>query len=65
MNPEQPKLPTFENIAEAAEWAETHDTAPYFDSMEDVPPFDLDRELRSRKGRKAKIRHRPSRQKGI
>lgn len=34
-----PKLPEFETIEEAAAWAETHDTAPYFDEMEESPPF--------------------------
>jgi hypothetical protein len=42
MSEDQIKMPTFETIAEASEWAETHDTAPYFDSMEDEPPFELD-----------------------
>ena len=43
-----PTLPEFQTIAEAAEWAETHDTAPYFDSMADVPPFELERPRRNR-----------------
>jgi hypothetical protein len=37
------KPPTFHTIKEAAEWAEAHDTALYFDQMEDVPPFDAER----------------------
>lgn len=59
------KLPTFETIDEAAEWAETHDTAPYFNSMEDVPPFELERSLESLKGGEAEVGHRLARQKGI
>ena len=38
-----PKFPKFETIEEAAAWAETHDTAPYFDEMEDVPSFQFER----------------------
>ena len=38
-----PKLPKFETIEEAAAWAETHDTAPYFDEMEDVSSFQFER----------------------
>jgi hypothetical protein len=38
-----PELPAFQTIEEAATWAETHDTAPYFDEMEDVPPFQVER----------------------
>ncbi len=40
------KPPTFQTIKEAADWAETHDTAPYFDQMEDVPPFDAERPVK-------------------
>lgn len=42
------KLPKFKNIQQAAEWAETHDTAPYFDEMEDAPGFHATRPLRLR-----------------
>lgn len=38
-----PKLPKFTTIEEAATWAETHDTAPYFDEMEDVPSLQIER----------------------
>jgi predicted DNA binding CopG/RHH family protein len=31
-----PKMPTFEDEREAAEWFATHDTAPYMDQMEEV-----------------------------
>ncbi len=41
-----PKLPSFKNIEQAAVWAETHDTAPYFDSLEDVPAFQAERPRR-------------------
>ena len=40
------RLPAFPTIDEAAVWAETHDTAPYFDEMEDVPPFEAERPRR-------------------
>ena len=43
-----PGLPEFDSIAEAAEWADTHNTAPYFDSMEDELSFDADRSFRRR-----------------
>jgi hypothetical protein len=43
-----PELPAFQTIEEAAAWAETHDTAPYFDQMEDVPPFQAERPHRQR-----------------
>jgi hypothetical protein len=33
----------FQTIKEAAEWAEAHDTSPYLDQLEDVPPFDAER----------------------
>lgn len=48
MSQDQLKLPAFKNIEEAAEWAETHDTAPYFDLMEDGPTFEFDRNWRRR-----------------
>lgn len=31
-----PKLPTFTNEQEAADWFATHDTAPYMEDMEEV-----------------------------
>ena len=31
-----PKLPTFTNDQEAAEWFASHDTAPYMDTLEEV-----------------------------
>lgn len=35
-----PKLPEFATEEELAAWVDTHDTAPYFDEMEDVEePF--------------------------
>ena len=40
------QLPAFQTIDEAATWAETHDTVPYFDDMEDVPPFEAERPRR-------------------
>jgi len=40
------QLPAFQTIDEAATWAETHDTALYFDDMEDVPPFEAERPRR-------------------
>ena len=42
-----PEIPSFQNVQEAAAWAETHDTAPYFDALEDAPPFHLQRPRRS------------------
>ena len=41
-----PKLPAFQSIDEATAWAETHDTAQYFDDMEDVPSFEAERPRR-------------------
>lgn len=41
-----PKLSAFQTVAEAAAWAETRDTAPYFDEMEDVPSFEVERPRR-------------------
>jgi hypothetical protein len=38
-----PDLPPFQTLEEAAAWAETHDTAPYFDDMEEVPPVQTER----------------------
>ncbi len=48
MSEAKPAPPEFKTIAEAADWAETHDTAPYFDSMEDVAPFEGERSIRQR-----------------
>jgi len=31
-----PKLPEFENDAEAIAWFDSHDTAPYMDEMEEI-----------------------------
>jgi hypothetical protein len=40
------QLPAFQTIDEAAAWAETHDTAQYFDDMEDAPSFEAERQRR-------------------
>jgi len=41
-----PELPAFQTIEEASAWTETHDTAPFFDQMEDVPSFQAERPRR-------------------
>jgi len=41
------QLPGFKTIDEAATWAETHDTAQYFDDMEDEPSFQVERPRRT------------------
>jgi hypothetical protein len=40
------QLPAFQTIDEAADWAERHDTAQFFDDMEDVTSFEVERPRR-------------------
>ncbi len=51
------KPPTFENVEDAVEFFDTHDTAPYFDQMQAGPEeLVLDRKLKAKILRRARER---------